>query len=259
MSRSRSSGTGPPSEPSPFPPESTATSPSSSRPRVSRRRRSIARLRAVVVIQPPGFGGRPSSGHLRSATVKASCTASSATSMSPKTRMSDATDRPDSSRKIRPTSASSTPCTASGLGHVAERADLDRLRDACGGLRRPGERSVEVRGLDDVEAAEVLLRLREGTVGGQHLTAGRAHDRGSVGFAQRAAEDPGAGRLQLLLEGADPLHELPHLVVAHRGLSLALDAVDGQQVLRHGDPLCPGGRVPPLTHYERASPRLTGG
>ena len=27
----------------------------------------MARLRAVVVIQPPGFGGRPSTGHFRSA------------------------------------------------------------------------------------------------------------------------------------------------------------------------------------------------
>ena len=38
---------------------------SSSRSRDSRRSRSIARLRAVVVIQPPGLGGRPSRGHLR--------------------------------------------------------------------------------------------------------------------------------------------------------------------------------------------------
>jgi len=67
----------------------------------------MARLRAVVVIQPPGFGGRPSSGHLSRATVNASCTASSATSMSPKMRIRAATDRPDSSRKIRPIWASS--------------------------------------------------------------------------------------------------------------------------------------------------------
>src|SRR6059036_3232952 len=105
------------------------------------------------------------------ATANASCTASSATSMSPKTRIRAATDRPDSSRKIRPTSASSSFCAAarsptlSGLGYMSERADLDRLRDCCGGLRCPSERGVEVFGLDDVEAAEMFLRLRKGAVG----------------------------------------------------------------------------------------------
>jgi Major Facilitator Superfamily len=47
-----------------LPGESTATSLRSSRPRASRRRRSMAWLRAVVVIQPPGLGGTPSCGHL---------------------------------------------------------------------------------------------------------------------------------------------------------------------------------------------------
>src|SRR5205814_9135103 len=188
-------------------------------PRDSRRKRSMARLRAVVVIQAPGLGGRPSPVHLRRAEANASCTASSATSMSPKTRIRAATDRPDSSRKIRPTSASSsfrvasTSRTLSGLGYVSERADLDRFRDGCGGLRRPSERGVEVFGLDDVEAAQVFLRLRKWPVGGQHLVVGHARDRGGVWIVQGAAEDPGACRLHLLLEDADPLHELPHLLL----------------------------------------------
>src|SRR2546425_228191 len=256
MRRSRSSCTGPSSSGAPgssLPGESTATSLSSSRPRDSRRRRSMARLRAVVVIQPPGLGGSPSPGHLRSATANASCTASSATSMSPKTRIRAATDRPDSSRKIRPTSApsslgaASTSPTLSGFGYVSERADLDRLRDCCGGLRRPSERGVEVFGLDDVEAAQVFLRLRKGAVGGQHLAVGHAHDRCGVGFVQGAAEKPSACRLHLLLEDADLLHELPHLLVGHRVADLALDAVHGQQVLRHAVLLVTGGRFPPLT------------
>src|SRR5438445_6544913 len=267
MRRSRSSCTGPSSSSVPgssLPGESTATSLSSSCPRGSRRRRSMARLRAVVVIQPPGLGGRPSAGHLRKATANASCTASSATSMSPKTRIRAATDRPDSSRKIRPTSAPSSlgaasmSCSLSGPGYVSERADLDRLRDCCGGLRRPGERGVEVIGLDDVEAAEVFLRLREGAVGGQHLAVGQAHDRGGVGFVQAAGEDPGASRLDLLLEHADPLHELPHLLLAHWLAGLALDGVHGQQVLRHGDPPHDGQALPAShSNYERASPRVT--
>src|SRR3989454_8055747 len=253
MRRSRSSCTGPSFSGAPgssLPGESTATSLSSSRPRDSRRRRSMARLRAVVVIQPPGLGGSPPTGHLRRATANASCTASSATSMSPKTRIRAATDRPDSSRKIWPTSAPSSlgaasmSCSLSGLGYVSERADLDRLRDGGGGLRRPGERGVEVLGLDDVEAAQVFLRLREGTVGGQHLAVGHAHDRCGVGLGQGAAEEPSAGRLHLLLEDADPLHELPHLLLAHRVADLTLDAVDGQQVLRHRGPPRDGRALP---------------
>src|SRR5438876_2683171 len=75
---------------------------------------------------------------------------------------------------------------------------------------------------------------------------------------QGAAEDPGACRLHLLLEDADPLHELPHLFLGHRVAGLALDAVDGQQVIRHGGPPR-DGRALPDSHpnYERASARLT--
>src|SRR5207253_9426184 len=114
-------------------------------------------------------------------------------------------------------------------------------------------------GLDDVEAAEVFLRLREWAVGGQHLAVGHAHDRCGVGFVQGAAEQPSAGRLQLLLEDADPLHELPHLLLGHRGTDFAVDAVDGQQVLRHRGPPRDGRALPAShPHYERASARLTG-
>src|SRR2546426_12171527 len=108
----------------------------------------MARLRAVVVIQAPGLGGRPAPVHLRRATANASCTASSATSMSPKARIRAATDRPDSSWKIRPTLASSdfgaaaTARPLSGLGFMRERAHLDRRLDRLGDLRRPGERGV---------------------------------------------------------------------------------------------------------------------
>src|SRR6266511_2753416 len=266
MRRRRSSCTGPISSGVPessLPGENTATSPSSSRPRDSRRKRSMARLRAVVVIQPPGLGGSPSPGHLRKATANASCTASSATSMSPKTPIRASTERPDSSRKIRPTSAASslaeasTSRTASGR-KVPERTDLDRRVDRSGDLRRPGERGVEIFGLDDVEAAEVFLRLRKRAVGGQHLAVGHAHDGGGVGFVQTAGEEPGTGRLHLVLEDADPLHELPHLLLGHRVAGLALDSVDGQQVLGHADPpLVVGGTSRLSPNYERASPGLT--
>src|SRR6266496_1789510 len=162
--------------------------------------------------------------------------------MSPKTRIRVATVRPDSLRKIRPTSASpssgaaSTRRTLSGPGWAPEGTDLDRRLDRGDGLRCPGEGSVEVLRLDDVEAAEVFLRLHEGAVGGQHLSAGHAHDGGGVGFSQAAGEDQGADRLHLLFEDLYPLPGLLHLLIGHRGADLALNAVNRQQVLRHGRP-----------------------
>ena len=64
----------------------------------SRRSRSRALFRAVVVIQPPGLGGTPVAGHRSTATAKASWTASSARSISPKRRTRVATARPELSR-----------------------------------------------------------------------------------------------------------------------------------------------------------------
>ena len=59
----------------------------------------MARLRAVVVIQPPGLGGIPVFGQRSAAMVNASATASSARSMSPRTRINVAVQRPASRRK----------------------------------------------------------------------------------------------------------------------------------------------------------------
>src|SRR3989442_3905750 len=235
MRRSRSSCTGPSSSGVPgssLPGESTATSLSSSRPRDSRRRRSMAWLRAVVVIQPPGLGGRPSPGHLRRATTNASCTASSATSMSPNARMRAATDRPYSSRKIRLTTASSTGNAAlmlRGLSgpNIHKRPDFDRPLDHFGDLRCQSQRGVEVLGLDDVEAAEVFLRLGERTVGGEQLTVGNPHDGGGIGSVKPAGENPATRSLHLRLEDSDLPERLLHRIVGHRLAELALDAVDG--------------------------------
>ncbi len=77
----------------------------SSRPRARRRAWSIARRRAVVVIQPPGFAGRPSRGQRSSAIAKASWTASSAASTSPNARTNVAIARACSSRKTRSTAS----------------------------------------------------------------------------------------------------------------------------------------------------------
>ena len=53
----------------------------------SRRKRSNALLRAIVVIHAPGRSGTPSIGQRSSATTKASCTASSAASRLPRRRV----------------------------------------------------------------------------------------------------------------------------------------------------------------------------
>src|SRR5207302_7012915 len=120
---------------------------------LSRRSRSMARLRAVVVIQAPGFGGRPAAGHRSTATAKASWTASSAMSMSPKRRTRVATLRPDSARKI---AAMSTPAggrarSLSGRGLVLEGTHLDRRLAGHGGPGGQRQGLVEVGGGDDPE------------------------------------------------------------------------------------------------------------
>ncbi len=103
MRRSWSSATGPTSVSGSGSPM-RATASASLPGRVdSRRSRSSALCRAVVTIQPPGLGGRPSDGQRSTATAKASWTASSARSMSPKTRARVATARPELSRKTRAT------------------------------------------------------------------------------------------------------------------------------------------------------------
>src|SRR4051794_5305288 len=129
----------------------------------SRRIRSIARLPAVVVSQPPGFGGTPDSGHFSSAATSASPAASSAMSMSPKRRTSEAISRPYSSRKTLSTAAVSR-CMPVGSAAL-ERTDLDLAAAGLGSLGRELERDVEVRGVDHPEAADDLLGLEVRAVG----------------------------------------------------------------------------------------------
>src|SRR6185312_5078077 len=117
------------------------------------------RLRAVVVSQPPGFGGRPVAGQRSLATRNASWAISSAMSMSPKRRTKVATTRPDSSRKIRSRSVASTGTVLRLLG--LERPDLDRTHAGRGSLRRQRQCGVQVGRFDDPEATEVLLGLGE--------------------------------------------------------------------------------------------------
>ncbi len=102
--RSRSSRTAPAGAGGSSGASSRAASACRSARDASRRSRSTARLRAVVMIQPAALAGGPADGQRCSATVKASWTASSATSMSPNRRTRTATARPYSSRNTRSTS-----------------------------------------------------------------------------------------------------------------------------------------------------------
>src|SRR3984885_109356 len=254
MRRSWSSATGPTSSSgSCSPMRATAAD---SRPDLvdSRRSRSSALFLAVVTIQPPGVGGRPSDGQRSTATAKASWTASSARSMSPKTRTRVATARPELSRKTRatalpsatrpgggaPPAADSVPyvmCSAPsgrrlpGLRHVLERPDLDRAATRLGATGGDGERDIEVGGLDHPEAADLLLALGERAVGSDDLAALRTDDRGGVRREQAAGEDPLPRRHELTVEGVHRLVRPLYLRV--RPSRLSLDHVHRKQVLLH--------------------------
>src|SRR5689334_18500401 len=117
--------------------------------------------------------------------MKASCTASSAAAMSPKTRTRTATARPYSARKMRSISGRSTTS-------VLERTHFNRQRDGAGQLARPFERRVEIRRFDDREAADVLLALGVRAVGHPQVTVLQPDDGGRAGLVQAAAEYPDA-------------------------------------------------------------------
>src|SRR5918994_1982622 len=148
----------------------------------SRRSRSMALLRAVVMIQAPGRSGTPALGQCWIATRKASWTASSARSKSPRTRMRVATACPDSSRNTRSTSArvsaaTLTPRLSGRHVHLHDRPDLDRPAADVGaqrlavahphggggggrlqGLARPHDAAVD----DVLGEGHVVLELRLG-------------------------------------------------------------------------------------------------
>ena len=99
----------------------------------------MARLRAVVMIQPAGLGGSPAVGQRCTAAANASWTASSARSMSPRRRTRTATARPYSARKTRSISA---PVRAA---HWNGRTSIGRVV-AGAGLAGPVQRGVQVVG-----------------------------------------------------------------------------------------------------------------
>src|SRR5215211_7920144 len=231
MSRRRSSLTGPTSRRSSSCAWTRAAWAWRSSRDASRRSRSMALLRAVVMIQPAGLWGRPADGQRCTAAANASWTASSATSMSPKTPTRTATARPYSWRKTRSISAAGRAGTpASVPGPVLERPDLDGEGGRLGQPAAPGQGGVQVGRPDDGEAADVLLALGEGAVGAEHLAVGDPHDGGRARRVQPTGEHPGPGLPELAVQGVevgrDPLQHLG------RG-SRAVGLVDAEQVLAH--------------------------
>ena len=91
----------------------------------------MARFRAVVVIQPPGLGGRPSAGHFRRATANASRVLGEI----------DVAEDSDQGGHRSTGLLAEDPADqrvvddgqGSAAGHVREGSDLDRRRD------RPGD------------------------------------------------------------------------------------------------------------------------
>src|SRR3954464_10037870 len=182
----------------------------------SRRIRSIARLPAGGVSQPPGLGGTPEAGHFSSAATRASPAASSAMSMSPNRRASEAIRRPYSPRKTRSTAAF-PPCIISrgsaGSGEAVERTDLDLAPARLGPLGRELERHVEVGGVDDPEATDDLLGLEVGAVGHHRRLALAVDDGRGRCRLKPTGEDPAAIGAKLVIEGAGRGERLLHLLL----------------------------------------------
>src|SRR6266487_4110298 len=116
-----------------------------------------------------------------------------------------------------------------------EWADFDRVADRVHDLTGPGQRCIEIVRVDDVEPADVLLRLDERPVSHDQIAITHADDGRRVGAMECATEDERTARLHLGFEGSDPLHECPHLL-GRRGApgGLTLPRVGGQPVLTHG-------------------------
>src|SRR5689334_22983727 len=145
------------------------------------------------MIHPAGLGGSPVTGHRSVATTKASWTASSARSRSPTERVSTATARPYSARKISSISVRDTTAVTGGNSGVLERANLDRQPRDLGEPASPTECRIEIGHLHDSEAAEVFLALHVRAVHRQHLAARLPYNGGPVGRKQTAGEHPRAG------------------------------------------------------------------
>src|SRR6185437_807329 len=114
----------------------------------------MARLRAVLTSQPVGLDGSPSRGQRSAAMANASAAASSARPMSPRIPVRVASTRPHWSRK---TASSATEAPVEDGPHLDRGAGPGLLEHLLG----DGQGPVEVVGLDQDQAAEILLAVDE--------------------------------------------------------------------------------------------------
>src|SRR5882757_8939099 len=225
-----------------------------------RRIRSIALLRPTLTSHARGLDGGSAAGQRSSAVANASCSASSARSKSPTRRISVASARPASSRNIfsisigvmRPaiidrrsgacaartrnleipgSALTRRPGMTASLSTIdPDRPDLDRTRLGAGNARGNGDRGVEILGLDQIVAAELLPRFRERTIRRQSLAVANAHGgRGRcrlqcIARLEIAALDDGLGEGTVFLH-----HFLARCRVDFAVLGLVL--IDHQQIL----------------------------
>src|ERR1700674_2790891 len=164
-----------------------SSSASFSRYRLSRRKRSMARRRAVVISHAPGLSGMPCSGHVSRAASRLSWTTSSAMSKLPMRRTMAPTSLPASSRKTVATVASASVRASVRPSVFHDRPHFDHLaaRPPLGHL----DRLVEVGHLDDSETSDDLLRLDERAVGEDGLAVLEVHGGRGLGALELLAPD----------------------------------------------------------------------
>jgi hypothetical protein len=133
-------------------------------------------------------------------------------------------------------------------------AKASRLRD----LMNAAVRDCLVTGYEPLIASLELPDPDDRHVGGDHLSALGADDRGGGRGVQAAGEHPRPGRLELVVEGVDRLVRLLHVRLGGRGLSF--DGVHGEQILRHlGSPFAgagPGRSLNPVHEQGRQNRHL---
>jgi len=166
----------------------------------SRRMRSTARFRAVLISHARGLSGVPSRGQRAAAIANASCAASSARSKSPRKPIRAARTCPHCSRKG---------LVEAGGHSTIGRTSIAPPKRAGRDLRGQLDRGVEVVALIDEPAAHRLLQLDERAVGGQRPAVLHPHGRGHLGRLQAHAGGHARVLVDRLVGG---VHRAPLLI-----------------------------------------------
>src|SRR5260370_16914555 len=250
-----------------------SSSTSFSRYRLSRRRMSMARRRAVVINHAPGLSGIPCSGHVSSAATGLSWVTSGGRWKWARAGTRGAGSRPASSRKTAATATSAGVRVCSAvLGGVREPSGFRLLhlsgvvdhRPHFDRARRPGlghgERLVEILDLDDREATDDLLRLDIRPVGDDGLAVLDAHGRPVARPLELFAADQPAGPALLFEPFVCPLvgSGTPRGGQPVKRI-LVVGATHEHQHVFHSESL-PSGRswLPLHLDDERVAPKSTG-